>query len=377
VDNIKDRLDSAALSAAITSPRWEDRLLGGNELLSVPVRTTWMITGNNPALSSEMARRCVRVRLDAGSEHPEDRSGFRHPLPDWAIEHRAEFVWALLVITQAWIAAGSPAWAERTLGRFEGWTRTIGGIFAIAGLEGFLDNLENFRSISDDEGESWGSFVDAWWDEFTDRGVKASDLYPLARNLLYLHGDTKSDQEMSLGRQLGQKRDRRFGDRFIRKVGTGGSRAWKLDPIRGLGAKLTGSQISDRSDEGTKPPSDQGELPVTLPSLPVTSPIPSDKVTDKTPGQSLPVTSVTSNGLRQKDGPDDKENPGDNPWQTEFKIGKAYDVTYCHPNTDKLEDMRGVVTIVEPRLIRLRESDGRQRSLRPSRIEKFSEQGYG
>src|SRR6266542_1563817 len=51
IDNIQARLDSAALSAAITSPLWTDRLLGATEIIAYPMTTVWLATGNNPALS--------------------------------------------------------------------------------------------------------------------------------------------------------------------------------------------------------------------------------------------------------------------------------------------------------------------------------------
>ena len=59
LDNLQRRLDSPALSAAITSTTWEDRLLGSSETLSLPVEVLWLATGNNPSLSHEMTRRAV------------------------------------------------------------------------------------------------------------------------------------------------------------------------------------------------------------------------------------------------------------------------------------------------------------------------------
>src|SRR5262249_7363276 len=71
LDNIKRRLESGALASAITSyPLWEDRILGVSEIARVPVRCIWIATGNNPALSSEMTRRTVRIRLDAQVDRP-------------------------------------------------------------------------------------------------------------------------------------------------------------------------------------------------------------------------------------------------------------------------------------------------------------------
>lgn len=71
IDNLKRRLESGALSAAITATVWTDRFLGHSRQVSIPVRTTWLATGNNPTYSKEMARRVVRSRIDAALELPQ------------------------------------------------------------------------------------------------------------------------------------------------------------------------------------------------------------------------------------------------------------------------------------------------------------------
>jgi hypothetical protein len=79
IDNLRRRLDSAALSAILTARVWQDRLIASSEMLCLPVQTAWAATGNNPALSNEMSRRSVRIRLDAKTDQPWLRKGFRHP----------------------------------------------------------------------------------------------------------------------------------------------------------------------------------------------------------------------------------------------------------------------------------------------------------
>ena len=79
IDNLRRPLDSAALAAALTAPFWEDRVLGVSEITRLPIRCIWVATGNNPEFSGEMARRLVRIRLDARIDQPWRRSGFRHP----------------------------------------------------------------------------------------------------------------------------------------------------------------------------------------------------------------------------------------------------------------------------------------------------------
>ena len=43
------------------------------------VYTRQAATGNNPEFSKEMARRLLRIRLDAHLERPRQRAEFRHP----------------------------------------------------------------------------------------------------------------------------------------------------------------------------------------------------------------------------------------------------------------------------------------------------------
>lgn len=105
IDNVRSRLDSAALSAALTSEVWEDRVLGQSRTATVPVSCTWLANGNNPTFSLEMARRTVSIRIDAECERPWERIDFRHPnLRRWAREHRGDLIWASLTL----IRLGSP-----------------------------------------------------------------------------------------------------------------------------------------------------------------------------------------------------------------------------------------------------------------------------
>jgi len=212
-DNLRRRLDSANVSAAITATSWEDRRLGHSEMILTPVRCAWIATGNNPALSGEIARRTVRIRLDSKTDQPWLRTNFRHPdLRSWMKEHRADLVWSALTLVRWWIAQGhpkAPASIQR-LGGFECWTEVIGGILAATEYDGFLSNLQEFYSASDIEGAIWRGFVEAWWTRFQTIDVGVSDLYPLADELDLGDGKERS-QKTRLGTLLCGMRDRQFG----------------------------------------------------------------------------------------------------------------------------------------------------------------------
>ena len=235
IDNLRRRLESAALSAAITAPVWEDRILGLSEMARIPVRCVWMATGNNPTLTAEMARRTVRIRLDAKQDRPWLREGFRHPeLLEWVSSQRRELVWSCLTLVQAWIAAGQPKGTAR-LGMFEEWAKVIGGILNVGEIPGFLRNLSEFYEQADAESGMWGDFIARWWGKYGDAEVGTSDLYLLVAPSnadpidLGLGDGNERSQKTRMGKHLGKVRDRQFGEyRIVQSGKRQGAQFWRL-----------------------------------------------------------------------------------------------------------------------------------------------------
>ena len=209
IDNATS-ITSRTLAAALTASTWRGRLLGRSEMAIVPNEATWAATGNNLSLSIEIGRRVVPIRLDAGVEHPEERTGFRHALPAWAYAHRVELVTALLSLVRAWQAAGMPA-ATATLGRYESWVQIVGGIVTHAGFGGFLENRAARVATADRESAEWAVFCRAWWDRYREQPMTAGELLRLAAEqqvLLDLFvGRPQLGGMQRLGRALSARRD--------------------------------------------------------------------------------------------------------------------------------------------------------------------------
>jgi len=217
LDNVRERrrLDSAALSALLTSEQWTDRILGETRMISAPNRALWLLTGNNPHLSMELARRCVRIRIDPQVDRPWKRAHFKHPaLLEWTAENRPRLVHAILTLAAAWVAAGCPR-ASRRLGSFERWSEVLGGILGVARIQGFLGNLEDFYERADAEGQAWREFTAAWWERFGSEAQRVADLQALCHEddlLADVRGDgTDRSQQTRLGQALLRARDRVFG----------------------------------------------------------------------------------------------------------------------------------------------------------------------
>lgn len=233
IDNLARPLDSGVLSAALTATSWEDRILGKSETVRVPVRCAWVATGNNPVMTTELARRCIRIRLDAKRDRPWTRAGFKiDNLRQWADDRRAGLVRAALVLIQAWIAAGRPPHKQR-LGSFEAWSEVIGGILDVAEVSGFLGNLDQFYEQADREGAVWREFFQRWWERFTDQPVGTKELFPIAAEMdgFDLGRGQEKSQRTVFGKKLGKQRDRVIGEyRVVFMHSAHGVSHWKLQP---------------------------------------------------------------------------------------------------------------------------------------------------
>jgi hypothetical protein len=226
IDNVdkKRRLYSPALLAASTMwPLWTDRLLGQTKMISVPNDAVWLLNGNNPQLSDEIARRCVSIRIVPNTPQPWLRTDFRHPnLVRWALDNRSQLVHAALILVQNWIARGCTRGAQ-TLGSYESWSEVIGGILSAAGVDGFLGNARKLYETTDSETTMWFDFVEAWQETYQGNAARVHQLTEMCtqRELMsrVLGEGSERSQSIRLGKALIGARDRVFGVYRIEQAG--------------------------------------------------------------------------------------------------------------------------------------------------------------
>lgn len=221
IDNLKGKIDSGALEAALTASTWRDRILGGNDAPPLDVRCTFVATSNNAELSQDLATRSVPIRLDARVQKPWERTGFKieHP-PTWVREHRGQVVDAALVLVSTWLDAGMPAYSGKHVSRFSAWSRVMGGILETVGIPGFLDNLAGYVDTLAPEEASWSAFVDIWHETHGEKWVQLNDLQPLALGAApahtdgclsdYIRSDTERGRGTAFGTALRKRRDRTY-----------------------------------------------------------------------------------------------------------------------------------------------------------------------
>ena len=214
LDNLAGLVDSASLAALLTATTWADRRLGETQMLALPNHALWLATGNNPLLSRELARRAVRIRLDAGSATPWTGRTYRHAnLGRWVDTHRRELVRAVLGLVQAWVEAGQPD-AGASLGSFEAWARVVGGVVTHAGFSGFLTGDVAEIGVDPEEAE-WAALVAAWGETHGTAKLRASEVLHLARRCdLSIGANDRSEAatRSRFGKALAQRRHRVYGD---------------------------------------------------------------------------------------------------------------------------------------------------------------------
>lgn len=237
-------IDGVALARALTAHHWKDRLLGGNIMVGIPNRATWLAMGNNVRVEGDLFRRVYRVALKPDDEHPEDRpaSSFRHAdLKDWTQRNRAELLRAALTLVRAWFAAGEPHPANPVaFGSFERWARVLGGIVETAGQPGFLGNLKAWRSESNLAAGYWAAHLQ-WLLEtfgtapFTTREVRTR-LMSDGEDAEWPHVKADRTDPQAYAKALGETyhsiRDRAYGGIRVRRLdGTrhGGRARWAVE----------------------------------------------------------------------------------------------------------------------------------------------------
>lgn len=232
LDNVddKDSVDAPSLAKLLTSPAWDDRVLGRSEQARLTNDRLWLVTGNNIRFGGDIAQRSVLVQLDPKCPRPDLRTGFRIPdLDEWLEDHdnRARLLHSLLLLCRAWIVGGAPR-GDYAMRSFRRWARALGGFLSFHGINGFLDNASQLEQ-QDEEAAAWSGFLATWHDLYGGTPRTATDLLQSAQQAAGGYGApdpwagtfiTRANGTLptprGLGMMLTSRRGRYFGDLVLR-----------------------------------------------------------------------------------------------------------------------------------------------------------------
>ena len=151
IDNVNGVLASPSLCLILTSPSFTQRLLGGNDIATVPTRAIVTVNGNNLQIAGDLVRRFLLCRLDAGLERPETRAFRFDPLALLA-ERRHEYVAACLCIARGYLASGDRM-SLPPLAGFDGWSRLVREPLVWAGVVDPVKSVDIASQLDPDRQE--------------------------------------------------------------------------------------------------------------------------------------------------------------------------------------------------------------------------------
>jgi len=165
-DNLTgDLVAHKSLCTALTSEHMSGRILGVSKTATVSTRALFLSSGNNVGPVQDMSRRCITIHLDPGCEVPAARSFTRPDLVRDVLRQRGLYVSAALTIVRAWIVAGRPKTACKSLAGFSDWSDLCRQPLLWLGLADPTESV--FLAMAEDpDRETLGRILTAWQSVF-------------------------------------------------------------------------------------------------------------------------------------------------------------------------------------------------------------------
>jgi hypothetical protein len=206
LDNIQHKVENADIAAALTAGTWTDRILGGSNNATIPIRVTWIMAGNRVPFSEDMMRRNVPIFMDAATKNPAadraDEYYKHHPLHSVLMERRADHVWACHVLVQHWVSKGCPA-GSVSMQSFTEWVRVLGGILETAGIQGFLSNRKTYMVAQNEDQSVIEEVTKRVYKKFDTKPLRVNDVFDALVDKGVASYTQKEDQiDPTLGLQL-------------------------------------------------------------------------------------------------------------------------------------------------------------------------------
>ena len=124
IDNANGMMIKGDLLESIITEGYADiRPLGHSEIIRVHNRAFLMLTGNNPIITGDMARRALPIDVEPKSPDP-DRDRYPFDPVEYVGQHRKDLLEAAFSIMRAFRQAGMPHYPELpAVGSFKEWSR--------------------------------------------------------------------------------------------------------------------------------------------------------------------------------------------------------------------------------------------------------------
>lgn len=270
LDNIRGTLGNSAIDKALTDTIWQDRILGGNQMGTWPMRIVFYATGNNPTIGGDTFRRIVRIRMEADCENPSERTAFKYPrLKQHVRKNRLDYVIDALTILRAFIVAGRPQAKLPAFGSYDEWSDTVRQAVVWVGMDDPVVSASTLASNADTKRAAFRAMVELWGTIDPHREgltaaklikrVSSGDEWDEFREVLSDLGCMKNGSLDS--RQIGNK-FREFDGRVVGEYRFGKAGSYKR-AVQWVVRKIT--QSGECGESGESHPPHQEFFPETIP----------------------------------------------------------------------------------------------------------------
>ncbi len=234
-----------SLCTVLTSEFMSGRILGVSKTAAVSTRTLFLSSGNNVGPVQDMTRRCISIRLDPGCETPAARSFTRPDLVREVLRERGRYVSAVLTIVRAWIVAGRPKTACKSLAGYGDWSDLCRQ--PLLWLNCADPTVSVFEAMSEDpDRETLGRLLTAWQSVFGKTPAMVRDAVKHAAAPYDEHVELRevlrdiADERGEINRRkLGwwiRRHSGRIvnGRRFVRASGNRSAEAWQVEVVESV-----------------------------------------------------------------------------------------------------------------------------------------------
>jgi hypothetical protein len=242
-DNLtSDLLAHNSLCTALTSEYMTGRILGVSKEATVNTRALFLSSGNNVGPIQDMTRRCLTINLAPECEIPAARKFKRPGLVREILQGRGKYVSAALTVVRAWITAGKPKAAVKSMAGFNDWSDLCRQPLLWLGLDDPASSI--FTAMADDpDKETLSRLLTAWEGVFDSKPASVRDIldgvFPpteYMKDLRELTHDIAEDRGQINRRRLGRWFKRHEGRIVdgIRRVHVADGRstnAWRVERV--------------------------------------------------------------------------------------------------------------------------------------------------
>jgi putative DNA primase/helicase len=161
------------LESIITEGCADIRPLGHSKIVKVRNRSLVMLTGNNPIITGDMARRALSIDILPRSADPE-RDRYPFDPAEMTQRRRTDYLMAAFIAVRAFRLAGMPRHGLPAVGSFDDWSRKVRDL--VYWLTDY-DVSEGFRrnKAEDPRRQGDGSLLAALHQHFGSKPFKAAD----------------------------------------------------------------------------------------------------------------------------------------------------------------------------------------------------------